>query len=486
MNGLKTSPTLQKQILAYLVQVPHILDQHRTYIRPELFENPLYSNLVRLVLNFYDLYGGPPSADSLMTQADWWLDDHPDLQIEQPRYIKAAQDIFTPLPEADQAFVCQNLEAWIRHTLVTQAVFDSASKAAAGNYQDAVRNLEEAVNFALQKQQSANTLWEQFQHLDYTETEKTAPVPTGWASIDNDLDGGLRGSEVAAIAAVAGAGKSMILLNIARGAMEANRRALMITLELSQKKYMRRMDSCISGIPYKELKFKDKQMEALGKLEEWRARYPNASFRCEHFPMGGLTIKQLDQYLYRLSQTAPMPEVLLIDYCDILASGNKYNSLYEDQTAIIRDTVGLGQKWDLPLWTAIQLNREGYDQKEPGMSKLAGSIDKARVLDALAAKCQTKDERQTHEMRLKFIKMRSNEDHNYHFFKYDYTCARVWNVTAEQYSNGGTKPISAQEAVTDRHYSGTIKKSPILESFKHKFNNHVVPRQANGRVDWTS
>ena len=79
------------------------------------------------------------------------------------------------------------------------------------------------------------------------------PSSTGWDEIDSIIRGGLGKRELGVIVAPTGAGKSMALVHLGAEALKQGKTVIHYTLELADTTVGNRYDSCITGIPLKDL-----------------------------------------------------------------------------------------------------------------------------------------------------------------------------------------------------------------------------------------
>ena len=77
--------------------------------------------------------------------------------------------------------------------------------------------------------------------------------PTGFPSIDAALNGGLSRGTLGSIAGSSGAGKSLVLVKIAKENLYRGRNVLIISLELSENLVAERLDSMLTGVPIRSL-----------------------------------------------------------------------------------------------------------------------------------------------------------------------------------------------------------------------------------------
>ena len=80
----------------------------------------------------------------------------------------------------------------------------------------------------------------------------------------------------------------------------------------------------------------------------------------KEYPAGYATINTLKAHLDKLQLTKDfIPDIILIDYADIMRSTRKYDSLRHELKLIYEELRSWATEIGIPIWTASQINREG-------------------------------------------------------------------------------------------------------------------------------
>jgi len=201
------------------------------------------------------------------------------------------------------------------------------------------------------------------------------PVPSGWEEIDKITKGGFGRKELHVLIAITGGGKSMALVNIASAALKEGKNVVYYTLELSEEIVGNRFDSCITDIPLDDL-HKEKG-DILTKIKSVPGKLV-----IKEYPSKRATPKTIENHINRLTQNGFKPDVVIVDYADLLRAGSSgkdfrpkaLEEMYEELRAI-------GQINECVMVTASQTNRTGVNADVVSMDSIADAFAKCFPAD---------------------------------------------------------------------------------------------------------
>lgn len=211
----------------------------------------------------------------------------------------------------------------------------------------------------------------------YSETYRKT-VKTGIPELDekNILNGGLGAGEIGIIVAPSGHGKSLLLVQLGTNALLQGKNVIFYTLELNERVIGIRFDSCLTQIsstdcPDNKEKIKQyfENNKDLGKLI------------IKHFPARDTTINTLKSHLDKLKMKEFVPDLIIIDYAGIMRSTSKYDMLRLELKQIIQECRDLGEELDVPVWTALQSNKDGVNSDFVDMTNMSESFGQAHAAD---------------------------------------------------------------------------------------------------------
>jgi replicative DNA helicase len=230
--------------------------------------------------------------------------------------------------------------------------------------------------------------------------------PTGIDRLDaNDiLQGGLGRGELGVITANTGVGKSHYLVQMGANAMRAGKNVVHYTFELSELAVGRRYDSNLCGIASNEVidnkahvleRYNDKE---LGRLI------------IKEYPTGSASVITIRNHIEKLTLKGFRPNVVIIDYADIMRSTRSYDSLRHELKLIYEELRNMSMEMGVPVWTASQANRDSASSDIVGLENMSEAYGKAMVADVVISISRKPMEKSTGAGRLFVAKNRVGRD----------------------------------------------------------------------------
>lgn len=211
------------------------------------------------------------------------------------------------------------------------------------------------------------------------------------------------------VLASSGIGKSIFLTNYAAHALQLGKNVLFITLEMSAEAISQRIDANLLDTDVDKLYTGDKyqfvnkitklQQKTQGKLHI--KEYAIASSHTGHFKILLNELKIKKQFV---------PDVIIVDYLNICASArvSPGSPAYVTTKSIAEELRALAVENNVPLVSAIQLNRTGVGNNDPDMSNIADSYGIAVTADFIVALVSNPELQQLNQLLCVQIKNRYN------------------------------------------------------------------------------
>jgi len=221
--------------------------------------------------------------------------------------------------------------------------------------------------------------------------------------------GGLSNKTLNVALAGTGVGKSLFMCHMAAGNIAAGKNALYITLEMSEERIAERIDANLMNLPIGQLKDLSKSMfdDRISKLnEKIQGRlivkeYPTASAHAGHFKslLNELKLKRNFR-----------PDIIFIDYLNICSSsrfraGSSAN-YYTIIKSIAEELRGLAVEFDVPIVTATQTTRGGYNNSDVELTDTSESFGLPATADLMIALISTEELEQLGQIMVKQLKNR--------------------------------------------------------------------------------
>lgn len=204
-------------------------------------------------------------------------------------------------------------------------------------------------------------------------------IMTGFPGLDSKLSGFRRGG-LYVLAARPGAGKTTNALVITAKLCQAQRRVLFISLEVDRPDLSRKLMSHVSAMDFRAIDsglLDDAQQLALAEaVKEMRA------WKMTLFDGSDLTTIGLRSMIKR--QATP-PELVIVDYLQLLAGSRADMSEYEKVSEISRVLKVIAREIRIPVLALAQMSRDSEKgtPREPRLSDLRGSGSIEQDADAV-------------------------------------------------------------------------------------------------------
>ena len=355
----------QIKVLSSLLTHKEFLTNIYDILNEEDFNNQAHRWIVKEILSYYNKYHTTPSLDILKVEVKKVENEVLQLSIkEQLREAYIASD-------DDLKYVQEEFSAFCKNQQLKKALLSSVDLLKAGDYDSIKIMIENAMKVGQNK-----NLGHEY-NLDietrYREDNRIY-IPTPWERINNLLQGGLGGGDFGLIFGNPGGGKSWTLVALGGYAVKMGFNVLHYTLELGEDYVGRRYDSFFTKIPVNHImNEKEKVEEIVPQIE--------GKLVIKEFPTGRASIHTVESHIKKCISQDVKPDLILIDYVDLLSSKRKNVDRKYEIDDIYTSTKGLARELNLPIWSVSQVNRAGAKDDVIEGDKAAGSYDKIMITD---------------------------------------------------------------------------------------------------------
>ena len=203
-------------------------------------------------------------------------------------------------------------------------------------------------------------------------------LSTGFYDLDK-ITAGLHGGELVILAARPGMGKTSLALNMATNAAATTKKAIAIfNLEMSAEMLVNRMISSIGGIDSYKLTTGQLQNADWKKYNEALSELAETNIYIED--NAGITAAEIRAKCRRLAQKPEGLGLVVIDYLQLITSGNKrVESRQVEVSEISRSLKTMALELDVPVIALAQLSRsaEKRENSQPMLADLreSGSLE---------------------------------------------------------------------------------------------------------------
>ena len=379
----------EKLLIEFLLADKKVFIKAYSILKPSYFESPL-DGVVKMVLAFFKKHHGLPDVDTI--------------EAETGVKLKTRE-----LDESDESYLLDEIEDFCSRQAMTEAILASVDLVNDGDISQVQSLVREALLIKIDKALGTSLFEDPVQRLNDYE-ENRIPYKLGIPALDSmNGDAWYRG-ELYLFAAATSTGKSVMLANIAArlahgSDTQEKLHVLVVSVEMDEHPYSRRMDSIITGLPMKGVEIAD----IASSLENKKGEYASITTKRVGSRFG---VDDLRAYLMEYHvQYGKYPDVLLLDYIDIFANGrNPGMSKFDWDEVKSHEVRDMLVEFDMLGFSASQLNRDAYtDIISVSPAHIAGGLSKVNASDATIAMVATDEDIDNNQLQLKGIKVRNAE-----------------------------------------------------------------------------
>ena len=401
------SENIQRGILYLLKTNRDFYLQIVNLVKPEYFEFPAHAKIYEAVTRYYKQYHKLPTDDFIIEDVKKHLGDRESVSDYQDEiiYINRLDHKIIDNPE----YILDLIETFAKKEEMKSAIAQSIDLIR----QDRVEEVEELVRSALKVSRDIDTGQDYFRDLGdrYERVFNEEVVPkfkTVLPTLNDSLEGGLGAKELALVIAPPGVGKSLYLVNQGVAAMKQGKKVLYISLEMGEDKIAQRFDSIMSLLPQGQLKTPGSQLSLKNRLEIFKDEFSGCDLVIKEFPSTQGNVNTIRNLMVQLRNHEDfVPDVLIVDYLELLRPIRDQQAEYEAQQTIARELRGVAMEYGILVWSATQTNRMGRKVKIITDAELGDSYGKIRTCDFAISLNQTEEEYDNNQMRCFVVKSRN-------------------------------------------------------------------------------
>ena len=246
-------------------------------------------------------------------------------------------------------------------------------------------------------------------------------VKCGFESIDHMLGGGWDISTLNVIMAETNNGKSLWMQNFAFKAADMGHNVLYITLEMSERKVMKRIGAMRLKIPINEYDVLSKDTEMI------RKKIANLSKTAEggdlfdkkvgkiftkFWAAGTATVTDFDNYIQKLKEKKDIKiDLVIVDYITLVATskGAMADNLYTKGKTLAEALRAVGAKYKCPVITGVQVAKDAWNSADITLESVPESKAIAETADTFFAIIRTEEMKRQNLYRFKLLKQRDGD-----------------------------------------------------------------------------
>lgn len=385
------------------------------YIKPQYFNDKNLQLVFDIICDFYNRRHVLPSHTEIKT---YLADDG-----QRESFKKALQSLSNIEKGLNKDELYCNTERFIKERGIYQTMMTVAQDVGAGNVDTSkiLDLFEKTCNVSLVHDIGLD-LFNNFQRVKTDILEVAPTISSGYKWLDDKLGGGFQknGRAMYVFAGETNIGKSIILGNFAVNIARQQKTVLLITLEMSEAVYGKRLTASISKTATKGL---------AGDIDVVEAKMMNfkdatkGRIIIKEFPPSCMTPRDIQAFIAKLVKAGIKIDAIVLDYINLLTSTRGSNS-YERIKFISEETRALTYIFSCPLLTATQTNRDSYSA-EPGLNTLSESYALGATSDFIASAWKAAGDNELCVLRMSILKSRFEINTGTNAFKIDYSTLTI-------------------------------------------------------------
>jgi replicative DNA helicase len=245
-------------------------------------------------------------------------------------------------------------------------------------------------------------------------------VKCGFETIDHMLGGGWDVQTLNVIMAQTNGGKSLWMQNFAVRAADNGHNVLYITLEMSERKVMKRLGSMRLKIPINDYDTLSKDTEMLKKRISNLSKQEGGDIFekkvgkiiTKFWAAGTATVSDFDNYIQRLKEKKDLKiDLIIVDYITLIApiKGIGADNLYTKGKQLAEGLRALGAKYLCPVITGVQVAKDAWNSSDITLESVPESKAIAETADTFFAIIRTEDMKRQNLFRFKLLKQRDGD-----------------------------------------------------------------------------
>lgn len=376
IKALPIDSSLFEKIVIYnSLMDPIYLESIIEHAKPSYFENKNIRTVFEALGTYYATYNKVPNVTELK------------VHLIEPEKRDALRNVALSFSDIDKNYdkevLLKNTERFLKEKAVYNTVLKTSIDVQSGqiNSSQILEDFEKACSISLVENYGLDYLESVDEHCeDLQKVFKT--IPSGWKWLDDKIGGGFmaEGRALYVFYGVTNVGKSIFLGNIATNILSQNKTVVLITLEMAEQVYAKRISSSLSRIAMNDLPM---QIDPLkDSLNAYKLRHQDAKLIIKEFPPKSVTPIQIKAYLDRLVKKGVKPDAIILDYLNLVAPPERGTNSYEAIKQITELIRALSYHFSCPVISATQANRSAYDQNNPGLETVSESMGLAHTADA--------------------------------------------------------------------------------------------------------
>ena len=334
------------------------------------------------------------------------------------------------LKEYDEKnFIEPKFNAWILANRLKTGTIDIIDET---RNLDSISDFEKAVEAAgrikaiVDEMSSTNFVDDDDMGVDFDDAESHVQdsskfkVSCGFPTIDHMLGGGWDIGTFNVIMAETNNGKSLWMQNFAVKSADMGHNVLYITLEMSERKVMKRLGAMRLKIPINDYDVVSKDIDLIKKRIAGLSKTDGGDIfdkkvgkiYAKFWAAGTATVADFDNYIQKLKEKKGIKiDLVIVDYITLVAApkGSGTDNLYSKGKVLSEGLRAIGAKYKCPVITGVQVAKDAWNSADITLESVPESKAIAETADTFFAIIRTEEMKRQNLYRFKLLKQRDGD-----------------------------------------------------------------------------
>jgi len=245
-------------------------------------------------------------------------------------------------------------------------------------------------------------------------------VSCGFPTIDHMLGGGWDIGTFNVIMAETNNGKSLWMQNFAIKSADMGHNVLYITLEMSERKVMKRLGAMRLKIPINDYDTISKDTDLIKKRIAGLSKTDGGDIfdkkvgkiYAKFWAAGTATVADFDNYIQKLKEKKGIKiDLVIVDYITLVAApkGTGTDNLYSKGKVLSEGLRAIGAKYKCPVITGVQVAKDAWNSADITLESVPESKAIAETADTFFAIIRTEEMKRQNLYRFKLLKQRDGD-----------------------------------------------------------------------------
>lgn len=407
------SQHLQDCIILLSITDKDFLTVIRPIVKPEFLSSSISEDILTLCYKYYDQFNKAPDEhfhDEVIRYFKNLKGEEKEKQDLFLDYLDKIHNMSAPNPD----YIITRLNDFVKAREFEFAIVQSSELVVKGKFREAEGLMLKAIKSGIEREDAGCEYLKDYSGImERVNPENNIIIPSGIKYIDRIIKGYEKTDLVVWLGKPKGK-KSWAMYDAAYMGLLRGKNVAIISMENTRHQVETRLDMMAGGLVdekkgrnitvrrYEEEKeefiVEDIYVESVYNMKEAlnaRKKLMRMGGRLfiKKYPMGSITMLEIDRYLDYLERFEKFfPEILIIDYADILAPIDPKKALRDQLNETYLYMKRIADERSIAVITGSQVNRESVNKPKVNVKAFAEDIRKAANCTKAIAICQTDEQ----------------------------------------------------------------------------------------------